>query len=138
MADFEEKLNAILSSPESMRQVAQLAQMLSAQNASEAPAGEEAQAPPPPPPQQSPPDGGSAMPDLSSLLDGLDMNTIARFLPLLQEMNRDGNDESTQLLYALKPFLKPERQNKVDSALRLARLFRVGKVFFKGLGERHV
>ena len=30
MADFEEKLNAILSSPESMRQVAQLAQMLSA------------------------------------------------------------------------------------------------------------
>ena len=128
MADFEEKLNAILSSPESMRQVAQLAQMLSAQNASEAPAGEEAQAPPPPPPQQSPPDGGSAMPDLSSLLDGLDMNTIARFLPLLQEMNRGGNDESTQLLYALK----------VDSALRLARLFRVGKVFFKGLGERHV
>ena len=66
------------------------------------------------------------------------MNTIARFLPLLQEMNRSSNDESTQLLYALKPFLKPERQSKVDSALRLARLFRVGKVFFKGLGEQHV
>ena len=134
MADFEEKLNAILSSPESMQQVAQLAQMLS-----EVPTDEETQAPPPPPSQQSPPPGGGgAIPDLSSLLGGLDMNTIARFLPLLQEMNRSSNDESTQLLYALKPFLKPERQSKVDSALRLARLFRVGKVFFKGLGEQHV
>lgn len=139
MADFEEKLNAILSSPESMQQVAQLAQMLSAQNAAEVPTDEEAQAPPPPPSQQSaPPGGGGAIPDLSSLLGGLDMNTIARFLPLLQEMNRSSNDESTQLLYALKPFLKPERQSKVDSVLRLARLFRVGKVFFKGLGEQHV
>mgnify|MGYP003378542145 FL=1 len=86
MADFEEKLNAILSSPESMQQVAQLAQMLSAQNAAEVPTNEEAQAPPPPPSQQSaPPGGGGAIPDLSSLLGGLDMNTIARFLPLLQE-----------------------------------------------------
>ena len=42
MADFEEKLNAILSSPESMQQVAQLAQMLSAQNAAEVPTDEEA------------------------------------------------------------------------------------------------
>ena len=95
MADFEEKLNAILSSPESMQQVAQLAQMLSAQNAAEVPTDEEAQAPPPPPSQQSaPPGGGGAIPDLSSLLGGLDMNTIARFLPLLQEMNRSSNDES--------------------------------------------
>ena len=43
MADFEEKLNAILSSPESMQQVAQLAQMLSAQNAAEVPTDEETQ-----------------------------------------------------------------------------------------------
>lgn len=110
-----------------MQQVAQLAQMLSQQN--------DASAPP-----SDPPDNASSSNDtadtspLSSLLGGIDMATISRFLPLLQEMNSNQSDERTQLLYALKPFLKPERQAKIDTALRLARLFRAGKVFFKGFG----
>ena len=130
MADFEEKLNAILSSPESMQQVAQLAQMLSSQSEASAAAAA------PETPSAPPPSGGA--PDLSALLGGLDMNTISRFLPLLQEMNRPQNDERAQLLHALKPFLKPERRDKVDSALRLARLFTVGRTFFKGFGDGHV
>ena len=124
-ADFEEKLNAILSSPESMQQVAQLAQMLSQQN--DAPSGAEAA-------EEAAPSGAPDLASLSSLLGGIDMATVSRFLPLLQEMNSGRNDERTQLLYALKPFLKPERQEKIDTALRLARLLRAGKVFFKGFG----
>ncbi len=137
MSDFEEKLNSILSSPESMQQVAQLAQMLSQQNDANS-------RPPPSPPPASTASSPSSqhqseeIPDLSSLLGGIDMSTISRFLPLLQEMNSGSNDEGTQLLYALKPFLKPERQNKIDRALRLAHLFHLGKTFFKGFGEHHV
>lgn len=124
-ADFEEKLNAILSSPESMQQVAQLAQMLSQQNATPDGTAEQEDTPSPGTPDLS---------ALSSMLGGIDMATISRFLPLLQEMNSSQNDERTQLLYALKPFLKQERQEKIDTALRLARLLRAGKVFFKGFG----
>lgn len=131
MSDFEEKLNTLLSSPESMQQVAQLAQMLSQQSQSEAAS----------PPQQSEPlqaNGGGNMGDLSGLLGGIDLGTLSRFLPLLQECSSEQNDARAQLLYALKPFLKPERQAKIDSALRIARLLRVGKQFFKGFGEHHV
>lgn len=130
MADLEEQLNAILSSPESMQQVAELAQMLSSQSQ-----GQTA-----PPPDQEPPQApsGAGLGDLSSLLGSVDPGMISRLLPLLQELNRPQNDERAQLLYALKPFLKPERREKVDSALRLARLFHMGKSFFKGFGESHV
>ena len=102
-----------------------VAQMLSQQN--DAPSGAEAA-------EEAAPSGAPDLASLSSLLGGIDMATVSRFLPLLQEMNSGRNDERTQLLYALKPFLKPERQEKIDTALRLARLLRAGKVFFKGFG----
>ena len=129
MADFEEKLNALLSSPESMQQVAQLAQMLAQQNGGAAePPGETA----PPPP------ASAEEPSLASLFGGLDPSSLARFLPLLQELSGSQNDERARLLYALKPFLKPARQEKIDTALRLARLFHAGKRFFKEFGGAHV
>ena len=39
--------------------------------------------------------------------------------------------------FALRPYLKPERQEKVERALQLARLFRVGKKFLLK-GDGHV
>lgn len=143
MADFEEQLNAILSSPESMQQVAQLAQMLSSQNAPAArdAAGAAPQQPPspaPPPQPDTAPPGGSDLSSLSSLLSSFDAKSLSRFLPLLQELNSSRSDERTQLLYALKPFLRPERRDKIDTALHLARLFHAGKTFLKGWGDSHV
>ena len=49
-------------------------------------------------------------------------------LPLLQELTRD-TSQTTQLLYALRPFLKDGKQNKVERAARLARLITIGKRF---------
>ena len=143
MADFEEQLNAILSSPESMQQVAQLAQMLSSQNAPAArdAAGAAPQQPPspaPPPQPDTAPPGGADLSSLSSLLGSFDAKSLSRFLPLLQELNSSRSDERTQLLYALKPFLRPERRDKIDTALHLARLFHAGKTFLKGWGDSHV
>ena len=61
-------------------------------------------------------------------LGGINPQTIARYLPLLQELTRD-TSQTTQLLYALRPFLKDGKQDKVERAARLARLITIGKRF---------
>ena len=58
---------------------------------------------------------------------------IAKFLPLLQEYGKS-NTQSMQLLYALQPYLKPERQDKIQRAAKLARLIHLGKLFLKEMG----
>ncbi len=118
MSELEDKLNSLLSDPAGMAQVVQLAQQLSGSMGSQQPQ------PPPSPPPESPPNAGG----VGSLLGGLDMQTIARFLPMLQALTAD-QSHSTQLLNALKPYLKEEKQAKVERAARLARLITVGKRF---------
>ena len=88
------------------------------------------------PPNAAPPPGG---PDLSFLsgLGSIDPKTIASLLPILRELGGDRDSNARRLLFALRPYLKPERQEKVERALQLARLFRVGKKFLLK-GEDHV
>ena len=116
MAEFDEKLNSILSDPSAMAQIMQLAQSLSG--------GQEQQSAPPSPPAPSPPPAAS----FSSLLGGMDSGMLLKLLPLIQELG--GQDSNARnLLYALRPYLREERQQKVERALQLARLFHVGKKF---------
>ncbi|MDY3281519.1 hypothetical protein [Dysosmobacter sp.] len=125
MSEFDEKLNALLSNPDSMAQIMQLAQSLSGGAAEAAP-------PPPqqsPPPPQPPAGGGDS---LSGLLGGLDPKLMMRLLPLLQELGRDSDSNARQLLTALRPYLRPERQDRVERALQLARLIHLGKQFLSG------
>ena len=51
------------------------------------------------------------------------------------ELGSGENDQRTQLLQSLRPFLKESRQEKLDKAIQIARLLRVGKKFFGTLGE---
>ena len=122
MSDFEDKLNAILSSPDAMAQVAALAQQLSD-------GGEKAGTPP----QEEAPAPASSR--VGDLLGGIDPAMVARFLPLLREMNSPEDDQRAALLHALRPFLKPERQAKVDRALQAAKMIRMGKNLLQHLGE---
>ena len=143
MSEFDEKLNALLSDPSSMAKIMELAQSLGR------PAGG-GQAPPPqgtppagggPSPGPSPGNGGfpggapsppgSSPPDLGSLLGGLDPAMLARLLPLAQELGGAQNSQAAALLFALQPYLKPERQANVPRALHLARLLRLGKRFLR-------
>ena len=140
MSEFEEKLNAILSNPDAMSQVMHLAQSLdlggggssAGSDSPSPPSGEEAEAP----------SGGPSPVDFSGLgdlLGQIDPETIRRLLPLVGELTGGGgNDERMQLLYALRPFLKPERRDKVERAARTARLIHVGKKLLSGLGESNV
>lgn len=120
MAEFDETLNRLLSNPDAMSQIMQLAQSLGG--------GETAPAPqpaaPPPPPQ-----GAGTGDLLSSLTGGVDPSLLLKLMPLIRELGGQQDSNARQLLYALKPYLKADRQDKIERALQLARLFHVGKRF---------
>ena len=113
MDDMDSKLNAMLNDPAAMARIIQMAQQLSGGAQPNTPP----QNPPPPPPQSGPPPS-----------DGFDPMLLAKFLPLLQDL-RQSNSQTTQLLYALRPFLKEEKQSKVERAAKLAHLICIGKRF---------
>ena len=117
MSELDEKLNARLSDPGSMAQIMQLAQQLSDSMGGEGAPQSGVPASPPPAPSPSP-----------SPLGAIDPQALAKYLPLLQELTRD-TSQTTQLLYALQPFLKEEKQDKVARAAKLARLITIGKRF---------
>lgn len=138
MAEFDEKLNSLLSNPDAMAQIMQMAQSLSG-------GGQEPSAPPPPPQPQQPasfpwPGQGQQPPAqppqgadlLSSLTGGMDPKLMMKLLPLIQELGGQQDSNARQLLYALRPYLKPDRQEKIERALQLARLFHLGKKFLAG------
>lgn len=121
MSELEEKLNSILSDPEAMAQVMNLAQSLSAQTGGTAPTDA------PAPPAQ---DGGSdvsAM--LSRAISSLDPELLRRLLPVLSQLNREESSQTAALLYALRPFLREDRRGKVERAVQLARLIHLAKEF---------
>ena len=136
MAEFDEKLNSLLSNPEAMARIMQMAQSLSGGQAQQPPQQPLQQpvrpAPPPPPAQAPPPSGGDLLSSLSGLTGGIDPTMLTKLLPLIQELGSQNDSNARQLLYALRPYLKPERQEKIERALQLARLFHLGKKFLAG------
>ena len=146
MGEFEEKLNSVLSNPEAMSQIMNLAQSLNLGGGGEPPQdgpadGAAQQQPPPPPPSGDPANGMDGLGDLAglgSMLGQIDPKLINRLLPLVGELTGGGNDERMQLLYALRPFLKPERRDKVERAAKTAKLIHVGKKLLQTMGESDV
>lgn len=108
MAEFEDKLNQILSSPQAMEQILSLAGSLSQEL--EPPQGDGSQEPPPEP--------SSSLP--------LDPALLGKLMPLLS-VYQQGGDDKTRLLEAMRPFLRPERAGRLDQAIRITRLSRVIK-----------
>ena len=115
MAEWEQQLQQLLNDPGAMGRIVEMAQQLggamSQENTQDAPQEQSTSTA-----AQSAP-----LPDF-----GLDSDTLARLLPLVREW-RQPNAQASQLLYALQPFLKPEKQSKVERALRLAHLIHIGK-----------
>ena len=137
MSEFEEKLNAILSNPDALAQVASLAQSLNLGGGQGESGGEETERSG----GESAPSGGGpggldGLAGLGDLLGKLDPKLLERLLPMAGELlgGDSGGDERLQLLYALRPYLRPERQEKVERAIQLARLFHLGKKFLAGWG----
>lgn len=115
--NFEEKLNQLLNDPDSMAQILSLAQSFGSTSPAEAP--------PAPPP---------ALAD-EGLLTGLMQ---------LMRQTRQADGQQEELLHALRPYLAPERQARLDRAMELARISHLAGAALRsygslvGKGEKHV
>ena len=114
MADLEETLHALLSDPETMGQLQALASQLGLDGAAPSEDGEEApgQAPSPPP---------------------FDLEELG-------QTSQQTDPQADALIAALRPYLRPERQRKLDQAVRLAGLSRAARQAYRlwKAGELHL
>ena len=103
MDQMEEKLGAILGNPQLMQQIMNMAQSLSAS----------APETPPPPPKQEPPQAAPSTPEMDPAL-------IGKLMSFAGHNSIDSNQKA--LLRALKPYLTSARLQKLEKAMRAAKL----------------
>lgn len=113
MDDFESKLNQVLSDPESMQKIFSIAQSLGVGAPSE-------QAK-----EETPAVDSPSLPDLSML------STLGK----LMQAQGPNDTRHTELLNALRPFLRPERQQSLDRALRMAKLSHLARFALNSISE---
>ncbi len=101
-----EKMQSLLSDPESMQQIAELARMMQSETGTDA-------VNPSPAPSAEPTDSGFSFDPMLLLKIGELMQTAQT------------PDKNTALLRALRPHLREERQEKVDRAIKLLQLLAV-------------
>ena len=97
MAELEDKLGAVLNNPQLMQQIMSMAQSLG-------------QSAPEPPPKQEP----------NPIMPEIDPAMIGKFMSLAGKTNIDRNQKA--LLCALEPYLTQHRLQKLEKAMRAARL----------------
>ena len=121
MDDLEQKIQSVLSDPEQMQQVLNMARALGVSiPESEEPKAREQETSPPE--QNIPPQAG-----VGALSE-----------PVSQLLQQAGKLEKRQenLLNALKPFLKPNRREKIDRAMQVARLSHLAGYALRSRGEK--
>ncbi len=119
MAQWEEKLGAILNDPQAMSKIMAIAQSLDGgkEGSQEAPAPEPEPASTPDPAPAAPSTEAPAGLDLDPRLMAAGMQALAAW--------QGPDDSRTALLQSLRPFVKPERCGKLDKAVRVTKLSRV-------------
>lgn len=127
MAEFEEKLDAILNDPQAMGQIMALARSLGGTGDRQAA----------PPPSQEANDEPADHPSPGGL--SLDPRLVEVGMKALSAY-QDTDNKKAALLQALRPFVKEERAAKVDKAVEIARLSKAIRAVLDGLkgGEEGV
>ena len=105
MSELEDKLTSLLSNPQLMQQVMSLAQNLGPS--------------PPDPPKESP-------------VSGFDPSLLQSLGAMASSGRIDGNQQA--LLHALCPYLSQNRVEKLERAMRAARLAGAASAFLNGGG----
>lgn len=116
MDDLMGKIQEVLSDEESMKQLSELAASLfpsSEQNGTEDSHSDEKEE--------------SEEKDDTSSKQGIDFD-LSKLLMIGQVMSSVTNDKNAELLLALRPLLKEERQEKVDKAVKILKLLAVWSV----------
>lgn len=132
MAGFEEQLNSILGNQEAMSQIMSLARSLSGEQPQEpAPQQEEREDTYVPAAEEATP----PLPDLSALMGQIDPKMLQIGMDVIHQV-QSTEDRNAALLSALRPFLREERQARLDRALRIARMTRVIRAALDALGGK--
>lgn len=132
MAEFDDKLNSILGNQEAMSQIMALARSLSGEQPQEAGASQEEQEGTYVPAAGEP---AAPLPDLSALMGQIDPKMLQIGMDVIRQV-QSTEDRNAALLNALRPFLREERQARLDRALRIARMTRVVRVALDALGGK--
>lgn len=116
MSELEDRINSVLGDPEQMAKITKLAQSFMAGG------------------EQRKEDSG-----ISSVLSGLggdelDSQTIGRISRLLKNGGSEKKQERA-LLEAMMPFLSERRRNKMNAALRIARIAGIAKLAMGEMGS---
>lgn len=101
MEDFIAKLGEILSDEESVKQLSELAQMLDTENEND----------------------GVQEKDEKTDSSSIDMEKILKLTGMLSSISE--KDKNAELLLALRPHLKEEKQKRVDKAIKLLKIIAV-------------
>lgn len=115
MDDLMGMMQELLSDPESMKQIQELTQMLQSESGDSEDSAQSAQAETQG--EQAEREGGGA---------GFDFCMLFKLQQLMQATA--GEDKDAELLLALKPHLKEERQKKVDKAVKILKLLSIWSV----------
>lgn len=112
MPDLQEQLNRILNNPEALKQVQSLGEQLGLGGNNSPPKSAEPE--PPPKPQNS---------LQNNMMSGDMLKMFSKIAPLMSSFKND--DETTVLLHSLRPFLSPERQEKLEKAEKMLKVLKL-------------
>ena len=70
-------------------------------------------------------DASSSETTPNSHVDAPDMDTMVKMMKLMQAMNSSDASASANLLYALKPFLRDSKKEKVDQCANFLKISRI-------------
>ncbi len=115
MDDLSKKIGEIMSDPQALQQIKGLGEMLGLSNTEKESAKQEAHN-----------DISNTDNMLSNMMGGTSPDMLSLFTkvaPLLSNLNKE--DDTTRLLFALRPFLSFERQKKLDEAGKLLKIMKL-------------
>lgn len=110
MSELEDMISSVLNDPEQMNMISSLAKSL--MGGQDEPGNGKASAP--------------AMPDIDPAM-------LGRISRLMQAGNEDNTNERA-LLEAMRPYLSEKRRNKMDRAMKIAKLARIAKLAIGEMG----
>ena len=114
MSEFEDRLNSILSDPAQMERITSMAKSLMGD-------GETAQ-------EQS----KSQVKKETNVFENFDPAMLGRITKMMGAGNK--TDDKRQLLEALKPYLSQRRREKLERAMKLAKMIHMAELTFGVLG----
>lgn len=133
MSEFEDRINSILGNPEEMEKIMNLAsQFMGGADKNEEPGTERSGQNKSASGQSS--DAGAGPGGLGALgsLGGFDMEMFSKMSRLMSQVK--GGSEKTELLRAMGPYLKQERREKLEKAVRFARIAKVAGAALREYG----